>query len=310
MNRTPDVELVLREYLADDGLAAPDHVIDVVEGRIRRQRQRRSWPLHWRPDPMHRTITYAALAAAVVLVAIAGYNLLPRQASFGNPTPVPSAAPSGAPTGEPVPTPTRSPAPPVCDTGTTGCAGRLGEGTHSTSAFQPAMSFTTPNAWYNSRDVADVYFLHPPADNFSFLALSDVALPDRDDQCDGARREGAGNAVADWVDFLTTHPGLDAEAPVPVQVGGFDGFSIRFSRAGTWTTTCPNSVGPAIVTIVSGGDTPRRLHLVDDQQVTYWLLDVAGETVIVHLDSAPTPAAHLADLRTVQPVLESITFAP
>ena len=45
MNRTPDVELVLRDYFADDGLTAPDYVLDVVEGRISRQPQRRSWRL-------------------------------------------------------------------------------------------------------------------------------------------------------------------------------------------------------------------------------------------------------------------------
>ena len=34
MNRTPDVELVLRAYLADDGDIAPDRVLEVVADRI------------------------------------------------------------------------------------------------------------------------------------------------------------------------------------------------------------------------------------------------------------------------------------
>ena len=43
MNRQPDVELVLRDYFADDGFTAPDHVLDVVEERIARQPRRPVW---------------------------------------------------------------------------------------------------------------------------------------------------------------------------------------------------------------------------------------------------------------------------
>ena len=51
MNRQPDVELVLRDYFADDGFTAPDHVLDVVEERIARQpRRSRSAPRCRRRD--------------------------------------------------------------------------------------------------------------------------------------------------------------------------------------------------------------------------------------------------------------------
>ena len=107
MNRTPDVERVLRDYFADDGLTAPDYVLDTVEGRISRQRQRRSWRLPWR-NPMSTPFKLAAGLAAVVLVALVGWQLLPGQPGIGGPqsptptqqpsaTPVPSASPSVAP---------------------------------------------------------------------------------------------------------------------------------------------------------------------------------------------------------------------
>ena len=108
MNRNPDVELVLRDHLADDSLTAPDYILDVVEGRISRQPQRRSWRLLWR-NPMSTPFKLAAGLAAVVLVALVGWQLLPgRQDGIGSQqsptptlqssaTPVPSSLTSAAP---------------------------------------------------------------------------------------------------------------------------------------------------------------------------------------------------------------------
>jgi hypothetical protein len=95
MNRSPDVELVLRDYFADDGLTAPDYLLDVVEGRISRQPQRHTWRLPWRLPPMNRIITYVAAAVAVLVLAVVGYNLLPRQGGVGGqPTALPTSSPA------------------------------------------------------------------------------------------------------------------------------------------------------------------------------------------------------------------------
>jgi hypothetical protein len=93
MNRTPNVERVLREYLADDGTSAPDYVLDVVADRISGTRQRRSWPLPWRLQMN----TYTKLAAAAVIAAIAVgviYLNLPGRNDVGVSTPTPTPRPS------------------------------------------------------------------------------------------------------------------------------------------------------------------------------------------------------------------------
>jgi len=100
MNRSVDLDLVLREYLADDGLTAPDRVVDFVAARIGRQRQRRPLPVPWRRQTMNRFLAVASAAAAVVLVAIVGLNVAPMltPASAPSPTPPPSgpSIPPGA----------------------------------------------------------------------------------------------------------------------------------------------------------------------------------------------------------------------
>ena len=49
MNQAPDVELVLRSYLADTGDRAPDRVLEDVAARIARQPRRRTGRLSRRP---------------------------------------------------------------------------------------------------------------------------------------------------------------------------------------------------------------------------------------------------------------------
>ena len=105
MNRIPDVELVLRDYFADDGLTAPDHVLDVVEERISRQRQRRAWPFDWRTNDVTPLKLATGLAAAIV-VAVVGYNLLPGIAGPGSPS-----APPTSPLSTPAATVVVTPAP-------------------------------------------------------------------------------------------------------------------------------------------------------------------------------------------------------
>jgi hypothetical protein len=96
MNRTPDLDLVLREYLADDGISARDDVLDVVADRISRQPQRRSWPFPWRTT-MTTQLKLATAVVAAAIVAVVGWNLLPRGGSNGG-TPTPSPTPVLAPT--------------------------------------------------------------------------------------------------------------------------------------------------------------------------------------------------------------------
>ena len=107
MNRQPDVELVLRDYFADDGSSAPDHVLDVVEARIARQPRRSAWRLRGRPF-MNTYAKLAVASAAVLLVAIVGYNLMPAGSATGGPKPTPTAIPTFTPTMAPTTTPTKA----------------------------------------------------------------------------------------------------------------------------------------------------------------------------------------------------------
>src|SRR5215212_6061631 len=77
MNQRSDIDRVLQTWLADGPTAIPDRVVDVVAARIGVQRQRRMWPIPRRTNMPNQLKLIAALAAALV-VAVVGYNVLPR----------------------------------------------------------------------------------------------------------------------------------------------------------------------------------------------------------------------------------------
>jgi hypothetical protein len=93
MNQSSDIDRVLSRWFEDGPNTMPDRIVGVVAGRIGRQPQRRAWRLHGRPI-MNTQIKLIAAAAAAVVLAVAGWNLLPRTSNIGGPpTPSPSAPP-------------------------------------------------------------------------------------------------------------------------------------------------------------------------------------------------------------------------
>ena len=107
MTQPRDIERLLDTWFADGSSVAPDRVIDIVADRIERQPQRPAWRLDWRHLTMNPLAKAGAAIAAVVLIAVVGYNLLPGT-SNGVGAPGPSASPTVTPSPTTSPTPTAS----------------------------------------------------------------------------------------------------------------------------------------------------------------------------------------------------------
>ena len=87
MTQHSDIERLLDHWFKDGPDQAPDRVVDIVTDRIERQSQRPAWRLQRRPFSMNAYAKLAVAAAAVLIVAVIGYNLLPgdRQGWAGPP---------------------------------------------------------------------------------------------------------------------------------------------------------------------------------------------------------------------------------
>lgn len=78
MTHERDIERLLDHWLSDGPTQAPDRVLDIVADRIERQPQRRAWRLDWRHLNMNAYTKFAIAGIAVLLIAVLGYNVVPR----------------------------------------------------------------------------------------------------------------------------------------------------------------------------------------------------------------------------------------
>jgi hypothetical protein len=308
MTHDRDLDRLLDAWFADGPIEPADRVLDEIAVRIGRQEQRPAWRLDLRENHVNAYLKPILAIAAVVVIAVVGVLALREPSGVAAPQPTPSPTPIATPT------PSRaipSPTPFACDDGsTTACAGPLTAGEHTTAAFQPALTFTVPDGWTNSFDIARIVSLHPTPHTFDVAVYSRLAIPEQNDACTAEKKAGAGSTVQDWIDFLEHHPGLVTNQPVPVTVGGYEGQRIQFRVADDWTGRCPNSLGPAVMVFTDSGDPPARATWFDDHRVTAWFLDVDGTTVAIHVASGPSLNANDENVATFQPILYSMSFAP
>jgi hypothetical protein len=301
MNRSPDVELVLRDYFADDGLTAPDYVLDVVEGRISRQPQRRTWPFQGRTNVTTQIKLIAGLAAALV-VAIVAYNLLPGISGPGTPTtaPTPSVQPTAAPSAG-ARWPTWYPAEAVRDANG---AGILSAGSQATRVFGPAFTYGAADGWVNAYDEPNDYTLFPdsPANAAQYASSDELAHhifmglhSSPYFTCESAENN-RGTTAAEMVAAMTANEVLAMSGLVDVAIGGLTGKQFDVRRSPDWTGTCPGD-----------SELPPGLDPVDERTRAI-LLDAPGGGVLVIFMYSWSSAEHDAFLAEAMPIVESFQF--
>jgi hypothetical protein len=305
MTQQRDIERLLDQWFSDGPSQAPDRVVDIVTDRIERQSQRPAWRLHWRPLPVHAYAKIAVAAAAVLIVAIVGYNLLPGGSTgVGGPAPTASPTTTATPTGAPSPTTTPSPT----ATFEYPTDGILPAGSNATKLFTPAFTFTVPEGWINDGDTAAApgslgyYSLFPdtPANRAEFARTGNsasgmviVSNLERPWFVCEAWEDNRGTTAAEMATAVSSNEATMTTGLVDVAVGGLTGkqFDVRLDPA--WTETCP-------------GDPPG----VDlgDQRTRAIFLDRPGSPVLVIFANSLHSADHEAFLAEAMPIIESFQF--
>jgi hypothetical protein len=285
MNRTPSVELVLRDYFAHDGATAPDYVLDVVADRITRQQQRRGWRLRRRLQMNSRYFKLAAVLAAGLILAVVGWQLLPRAGNIGGPA-TPSPSPTVVPT-----------APPLPD-------GTLHAGDYVMRALTGdpmAFIITAPEGWQGFGG----FFLGGPRASGAPHGLGISVNHDPEvvtNPCDASSHTpGPGvspPSIDDLVAAISSRTDLQVSGVGDTVLAGYAGkrLDIQFPA----TLACSNQYVFA---------EPKGLYA--NGPGNHWrvsLLDVGGETaVVVLLDYAATPAA---DRTAAEAAIASIRITP
>jgi hypothetical protein len=308
MNRSPDVELVLRDYFADDGSIAPDHVLEVLEERIMRQPQQRAWRVPRRDAQVNSYLKPFLAVAAVVAIAVAGIAIVRQPSDSGvggatspapSPSPISSPSPSAGPSAAAVFPPWFQP-----EAGSGG-AGILPAGSVTTEAFLPGSTFSVPEGWVNDTDTSEFFGLFPdtPANEAEFarsqgpaqsILMGMVDTPGLN-FCEGVG-DTHGSTAAELVASLVADEALVTSEPVDVTIGTLTGTRVDAHLDPDWTGSCPpNPDDPP-------GTDPK------DLRGRYVFLDIPSGAKLLIIVSSAHAADFEALLVEAMPIVESFDF--
>jgi hypothetical protein len=293
MSTDRETTRLVRSWLEEGVTRLPDRVLDIVLDQVPSTPQRRSWWPTRRFVDMNSVYKYALAAAAVLVVAVVGYNLLPGISEPGAPTTAPTAQPTVVPTVATSPAVT-----PGLKTVT--ITPFVGDDPPEDDAITVTLQY--PEGWtFGSGFVAVPDPVGEPAQLTvarGYSLYSDPCRPtDGIDVADDADVD-VGPTVAEFVTALDTHPLLDVTTPVDVTVAGYSGKYLVLSA--------PADISGCVRYRPIGGDTiyaqgpAMRWHL--------WVLDVQGIRVVIEgFDYPGTSAQHQAEL---QSIVDSIQITP
>ena len=318
MNDRPDLEARLSRFLVEEAPPrAPERLIDAARSGVAGTRQnRRAGGLGWRLSSWILSPAGAVAAAVVIALLGSAFYFSGRNGpsiGSGPSTPPPSASPSAS----------TSPFP--CPSGQGTCLGLLQPGTHRSSSFLPAISYTADGGWANTLDVRGELDLsyatggqYTYPDGLTFHdGISIFRQPVAESTASQTAQPGVGTTANDLADWLVAaHPDLNATAPTPVTLGGATGVRLTLSvPAGTTATSdhCSTDHGePRCASLFLSAD-PAATYgfgLVGPEIADVFLLDTpSGDTVMVvidDVDGVDQPGLEAAAM----PIVNSLSFSP
>ena len=190
-------------------------------------------------------------------------------------------------------------------------ASALPAGTYTSSAFQPAVTYTLPAGWDNPADAADFFQLRPAGSEVAGIYLfRDPDPASQEASCPEAAEPGVGTSAVELATWIRSLPGLVVSDPVPVTVGGLTGVGLDVGIVDGWTASCPFANGLPTVPLFVGSAGTYRWVVAGEEQLRLALLDVpGGGTVVVDIDAFE--GGIIDDLlAAADPIVKSFEFAP
>jgi hypothetical protein len=298
MSTDRDMTRIVRSWLRTDEHESADRVLDIVIARLDATPQRRSpWPARRIAD-MNFVAKLATAAAAVVVVAIVGYNLLPASSGVGGgPAVSPSASPS--PTSRPTPSPTPRAFP---------AAGDLSIGRHSLT--EEGVTFTlelTTAGWVSegSFGIDRGHQASPDAAAFIFWTTAPVGV--YADPCAQTEAPPVAQSAAELADALTKIPGTElVSGPSDVTVDGRPAKHVVI-RIPEQIDCTPSSFYLWYTDVSCGGDGGCGRYATEvDSTINVWIINVDG--AIVWIDGETYQESSAQTAQEVRQIVDSIRF--
>jgi hypothetical protein len=316
MTARRDPDPVISAWLNDEAAErASERLLSTTRSRIQSTNQRRAWRPAWRLRLMNNRFRLGGVMAAIAVIVVLGFVLVPRPANSGNvtPTPLPGTSPSATPGPSPasIPTSARSAGliPPGRLCTVTDClGGTLEAGTYSFDAgyVTPAdLTFVVPAGWTSDGGYIGKAtnfgneFVDPSPNEvvFATFLVTDV-YPDA---CHWTNKQvSAGTTVDQLTNLLATQRGVTATTPTSVTVGGFPAKRIQRTTAANSDFGNCDSAKLRFWPAPGGGDNGGLWGGAAGSTDVDYVVDVGGRTfVILARHGASASPADLAELNAV-----------
>jgi hypothetical protein len=296
MTASRDPDRLIRAYLEDGPDQLPDRSYDVVRSDIDRTRQRVVIG-PWREPRMSNLARWVMVAAAVVVIAVVGYNLLPSNTQVGGPGPGPTSSPS------PSPSPTSVAVLPS--------GGPLAAGSYSITDAEwtggSRMTLTVPAGWTipTSTDAIVIKNEGKPGEVFfTSWILTDIFS----DACQWQTLVNVGTSVDQLVTALGNQKSRQATTPSDVTVGGFAAKRLDLTVSPTLdVATCSNGnlrYWPGAGPDMGSGLCCNPAGNTDE----IYVVDAAGKRPV--LVARYYPGSSAADKAELQAIVDTLQIVP
>ena len=236
---------------------------------------------------MNTYVKLAIAAAAVLALAVVGFNLLPAG----------GGAPVGAPVPSPAPTPSPSQVQSQAPAATAWSPGPIEAGRRYTvTSHEVPFSFAGPTgSWFVKGEDALETGTFPTGSYAWVVFTGDIGVVGTD-PCAGQAAPVEGDSIDDLATALTTIPGTTAAEPVDATVGGLPEKLVVLTIDAD--PPCPMNE------FWLYGDISLYPNTVDST-LRLWIIEVANQRWVIHTDQAgPNPEVE----QQIQQVVDSIQF--
>jgi hypothetical protein len=162
----------------------------------------------------------------------------------------------------------------------------LPAGSHTSTVFQPAVTFTVPDGWVLATDSAGYLQLRPAGQDLLGIHLfRGVSAASQDLACPTDPQPGVGTSSIELVAWIRGLDGLTVSSPAMVTVGGRRGSSIDIGIVSGWTRSCPFANGVPTVPLLVDQGTGLRWVIAGGERLRLYVLDLPdGGALIVDID--------------------------
>lgn len=303
MSTDRDTTRIVQSWLRTDEHESASRVLDHVLAALDTTPQRRPMWSARRIANMNAFAKFAVAAAAVVVIAVAGYNLLPASGGVGGGTNV-SPSPSLAPSPTATPSPSPSPAavfPP---------SGDLAIGRHPMTLAGVPLSINVPiTGWVSNGQWGIDRSTGMGPDGAGFILWPDSApIGVYADPCAHLQAPPVGPSVADLAAAVAALPGADlVSGPSDVTVGGYPAQHVVLTFGEAADCNADGQLAADEFYLWYGiGDDNARYASELGSTIRVWIIDVDG--AVVWIDGETYQGAGPEPGQWIQDIIDSIQF--